>query len=130
MLAGQAVRALPRMTPTLAASMAVKASRTVHVDASSLRGKHLNSLLSLTGDEMKTLLDLSAALKVSLRGNAGVAARTSWQPLRGRSLAMIFQKRSTRTRVSTEVGFTMLGGHPLFLGAAKVAGLRLCYTRS
>jgi ornithine carbamoyltransferase len=34
-------------------------------------------------------------------------------------MAMIFQKRSTRTRVSTESGFAQLGGHPLFLGASQ-----------
>ncbi|KAI4896187.1 hypothetical protein NFI96_006664 [Prochilodus magdalenae] len=35
--------------------------------------------------------------------------------LRGKSAAMIFEKRSTRTRISTETGFSLLGGHPCFL---------------
>ncbi|CAH2220272.1 ornithine carbamoyltransferase, mitochondrial [Pelobates cultripes] len=35
--------------------------------------------------------------------------------LQGKSLAMIFEKRSTRTRLSTETGFALLGGHPCFL---------------
>lgn len=96
-------------------------SRSVHVDVSSLRGKHLDSLFSLSGAEMSALLDLSSALKASLRrGGAGAGGRGGYAPLRGRSLAMLFQKRSTRTRVSTEAGFAMLGGHPLFLGSEDI----------
>ena len=59
-----------------------------------------------TRDEHYELLDLAGRLK---RGDGPVA------PLRGRSLAMIFRKSSTRTRVSFEVGMTQLGGHALFL---------------
>jgi ornithine carbamoyltransferase len=42
------------------------------------------------------------------------------KPLDGKSMGMIFQNRSTRTRVSSETGFAMLGGHPLFLGSEDV----------
>lgn len=42
------------------------------------------------------------------------------RPLTGRSMSMIFQKRSTRTRVSTETGMAMLGGHSLFLGPSDI----------
>ncbi len=45
---------------------------------------------------------------------------TAPKPLTGQSTAMIFQKRSTRTRVSTETGMHLLGGHALFLGPSDI----------
>lgn len=59
-----------------------------------------------TRDEHYELLDLSGRLK---RGEGPSNS------LGGRSLAMIFRKSSTRTRVSFEVGMTQLGGHALFI---------------
>ena len=47
-------------------------------------------------------------------------ARTTKQPLAGKTLAMIFMKSSTRTRVSFEVGTFQLGGHALFLSPRDV----------
>jgi ornithine carbamoyltransferase len=60
-------------------------------------------------DDLVSILELSAKLKN--RAKAG----EPYEPLRGKSLAMIFEKASTRTRVSFEVGMTQLGGHALFL---------------
>jgi len=57
-------------------------------------------------EELLAILDRARRMK---RGEEGGA------PLAGRSLAMIFRKSSTRTRVSFEVGMTQLGGHALFL---------------
>jgi len=56
------------------------------------------------------------ALKARLRA-PGAAPYT---PLTGRTLSMVFQKRSTRTRVSAEGGFAALGGHAIFLGSEDV----------
>ncbi len=61
-----------------------------------------------TTDELYDVLELARRLKSGeFRG----------QPLAGKSLAMIFEKSSTRTRVSFEVGATQLGGHALFLSS-------------
>jgi ornithine carbamoyltransferase len=43
-------------------------------------------------------------------------AKESAEMLAGQTVAMMFSKRSTRTRVSTEAAVTMMGGHPMFLG--------------
>ncbi len=70
----------------------------------------------LTGEELSpaqlaALLDRAVALK---------AAPLSARPLEGRSVALIFEKPSTRTRVSFEVGIDELGGHPLVLRADEL----------
>src|SRR5216117_1247338 len=60
-------------------------------------------------DDLIGLLELAG--KIKNRTEAG----EPYEPLRGKSLAMIFEKASTQTRVSFEVGMTQLGGHALFL---------------
>ena len=68
--------------------------------------------------ELEGLLDLSHHYKkvYSDKSNTGSLPR----PLTGHSMSMIFQKRSTRTRVSTETGMALLGGHALFLGPSDI----------
>ncbi|MDX1762817.1 MAG: ornithine carbamoyltransferase [bacterium] len=73
--------------------------------------KDLLSLHELTGEDINRILDRSAALKQMHR--QGVAH----QPLKGKCLGMIFEKSSTRTRVSFEVGIYQLGGSALFLSS-------------
>jgi ornithine carbamoyltransferase len=71
--------------------------------------KHLLSLLDLTAEEINGLLDLADELKADHK-------RGIHKPLlAGKTLGMIFQKASTRTRVSFEVGMYQLGGYALFL---------------
>lgn len=87
-------------------------SRGVVHDALSLKGRDLDTMFSLTGEEQRTLLQMAAGLKKRLRDPTS----RPYQPLTGHTLSMIFQKRSTRTRVSAEGGFAQLGGHAIFLG--------------
>ena len=75
-----------------------------------LAGRHLLSLKDYSKEEILFIIEKSQEIKIEFKKNE------LKKPLRGKSLGMIFQKRSTRTRVSTEVGMTFLGGHALFLG--------------
>ena len=68
-------------------------------------------LLSMVDVERDLIGILELAASIKNRTKAG----EPYEPLRGKSLAMIFEKSSTRTRVSFEVGMTQLGGHALFL---------------
>jgi len=74
--------------------------------------KDLLRLLDLTGRDILALVSSGRVWK--RRWGRGSALR----PLAGKSLAMVFQKASTRTRVSFEVGMARLGGHALFLSPA------------
>ena len=79
-----------------------------------LAGRDLLQVDDLSTDELTAVLDLADQLK---------RQQTEGRPhrlLEGRTLAMIFQKASTRTRVSFEVGFTQLGGSAVHLSAAEM----------
>jgi ornithine carbamoyltransferase len=65
----------------------------------------------LTGDQVRLLLDRALALK-----SAPAASRA----LDGRTVALLFEKPSTRTRVSFEAGVVELGGHPMVLRAGEL----------
>jgi ornithine carbamoyltransferase len=79
-----------------------------------LKGRSLDSLLHLTKEEIKQILKTSELLKSKL-------LRGEKHPLlKGKTLAMIFEKPSTRTRVSFEVGMWQLGGYALYLSASDL----------
>ena len=82
--------------------------------ATPMTGRDLLSIDQLSRDDLVALLDLADQLK-QLQAE-GVPHRL----LPGRTLAMIFQKASTRTRVSFEVGITQLGGVAVNLSAAEM----------
>jgi ornithine carbamoyltransferase len=85
-----------------------------HPEALEIRAmakRDLLTIFDLTREEATGLVDRAASMKRDL---AEGARRT---PLAGRSVALIFEKASTRTRLSFEVGVFQLGGQPLFISS-------------
>lgn len=78
------------------------------------------SIDELSNEELRGLLDLSKHYKATYGKDSEVNPCEATKPLTGQSVAMIFQKRSTRTRVSSETGMNLLGGHALFLGPSDI----------
>lgn len=76
--------------------------------------RHLMSIADLTPEEFAQLVRNAHAHKTAVKaGNISPELRAG---LTGQTVAMMFSKRSTRTRVSTEAAVAMMGGHPMFLG--------------
>ena len=73
--------------------------------------KHLLKLLDCTPEEITSILDLADQLKYERKHHI------SHRLLEGKSIGLIFQKSSTRTRVSFETGMFQLGGQALFLSS-------------
>jgi ornithine carbamoyltransferase len=79
-----------------------------------MKGKSLASLYDLSKEEMEEIFKTSELLKLqNLRGQEHPL-------LKGKTLAMIFEKPSTRTRVSFEVGMWQLGGYALYLSSTDL----------
>lgn len=74
-----------------------------------LKGRDFLALVDYTPEEIHYLINLGIDLKKKQK------AGETYHPLKGKTLGMIFEKSSTRTRVSFEVGMFQLGGHALFL---------------
>jgi len=74
--------------------------------------RHFLSLFDWSPEELRAMLERAAKLKAA-RGKP----TRGRLPLAGKTVALIFEKASTRTRVSFEVGVQELGGHPMFISA-------------
>lgn len=73
------------------------------------RQSHWLSIRDWSGEDLRAILSLAHSLKKNPLGS---------RPLEGKTLAMIFYKASTRTRMSFEVGASQLGAHPLMVSAS------------
>jgi len=83
--------------------------------------RHLLSIADLTPKEFTTLVANAAVFKDQTKSPRRHYYKDPHHPallgsLRAKTIAMMFSKRSTRTRVSSEAAITLMGGHPMFLG--------------
>jgi ornithine carbamoyltransferase len=85
-----------------------------------LRGRDLLSVADLSAAEVERVFATTAALKAEFRATRRHAER----PLDGRTLALLFQKPSLRTRVTFEAGMAQLGGAAIYLPEDAVMGAR------
>ena len=98
---------------------------TDHLDQQAIRGypvsvnlkaRHFLSMLDVNQAELLAILDLADKLRKKLKEHHPFPG-----PLHGKTLAMIFQKPSLRTRVSFETGMTKLGGHAIYLSPNDIS---------
>src|SRR4051794_21881313 len=81
---------------------------------SPLAPRHFLSIADLSPAELTTLVRNAHSHKTSIK--SGTVPESLVGSLTGKTVAMMFNKRSTRTRVSTEAAVATMGGHPMFLG--------------
>ena len=110
----------PHRAAAFASAMtnSASASPRSHAALSSTQGRssrHLLRVFDLTAEEINRLISRAVELKKSRSAPAPDAPA-----LRGKTLGLIFQKASTRTRISFEVAMTQLGGHSLFLSSEEL----------
>jgi ornithine carbamoyltransferase len=86
----------------------------------SLRGRDLLSAADLSPDEVGRIFERAVGLKAEFRASR----RHAEQPLAGRTIALLFQRPSLRTRVTFEAGMAQLGGHGVYLTHDTVLGAR------
>jgi ornithine carbamoyltransferase len=77
-----------------------------------LKGRSLLTWLDYSPEEIRHLLNLSKKVKTEQKG--------AFQRFTGKTLALLFEKRSTRTRCAFETAFGEEGGHPVFLSTADI----------
>jgi len=85
----------------------------------SLKGRSLLTWLDYSAEEIRHLLDLSKKVKEQGKSEQ-CSAGGGYRRFAGKTLALLFEKRSTRTRCAFETAFGEEGGHPVFLSTADI----------
>jgi ornithine carbamoyltransferase len=111
MQASESAEPLP--APDSAAIDAAKAL--LHDDRVGMRGRSLLSMADLSADEIRNLITIASGIKAAHRARLH-AFRWAYP----RSLAMVFEKPSLRTRVTFDLGFRQMGGLTTILGPAEI----------
>jgi len=101
-----------------ARSLATGAKTASTLSGSSFPPRHFLSVADLSPKELSTLVHQASRAKHAIK--SGNIPRSSQGTLTGKTVAMMFSKRSTRTRVSTEAAVMYMGGHPMFLGKEDI----------
>jgi ornithine carbamoyltransferase len=83
-------------------------SEQTNVNTDSLKGKHCLTISEFSNEEVQLLIDKAVELKTKGNGQ---------KPLEGKILGLIFEKNSTRTRVSFEAGMLQLGGQAIYMNS-------------
>ncbi len=87
-----------------------------NLSASSQQRRNFLDLTDFTGEQLRHVLEISKRLKAARRRGE----RSDFRPLTGKTLAMIFDKPSTRTRVSFDLAMRELGGETIMLTGAEM----------
>ncbi|KAL3229957.1 Ornithine carbamoyltransferase [Nakaseomyces bracarensis] len=82
--------------------------------------RHLVSIKDLTDEEFQILVNRAEHFKKVFKSGDSAKFQANHMKLLGRTIAMIFTKRSTRTRISTEGAATFFGAQPMFLGREDI----------
>jgi ornithine carbamoyltransferase len=82
--------------------------------------RHFLDINSVPLSDLRSILDASTAMKAKLKAAKLQAGEAPKKPLEGKALAMIFERPSTRTRVSFDIGMRQLGGEAIMLTGAEM----------
>ncbi|KAI3403031.2 ARG3 [Candida oxycetoniae] len=109
------VRTVLKTNRFVSSSSGLKAAATIG-SSSTVYPRHLVNILQLSKDEFDSILNKAQYLKSVYKSGHAQAISEHHEKLLGKLVALLFSKRSTRTRISTEGAAAFFGAQPMFLG--------------